>query len=84
MGAFFKLIALLIPYVFVCTTASMLTSTLLALGRLSANNEITAMKASGLGLYQIMAPTFGGNHRNRRSGCCEFAMLQKLVMLIKN
>lgn len=56
---FFKLIFLLIPYV--CSYAlplGMLTGTLMALGRLSSNNEITAMKASGLGLYQIVAPIF--------------------------
>ncbi|MEC9228126.1 MAG: LptF/LptG family permease, partial [Verrucomicrobiota bacterium] len=56
---FFKLIALLIPYVFAyALPLGMLTGTLLALGRLSSNNEITAMKASGLGLYQIVAPIF--------------------------
>ena len=56
---FLKLIALLIPYVFAyALPLGMLTGTLLALGRLSSNNEITAMKASGLGLYQIVAPIF--------------------------
>ena len=56
---FFKLMVLLIPYV--CAYAlplGMLTGTLMAIGRLSSNNEITAMKASGLGLYQIEAPVF--------------------------
>ena len=56
---FLKLMVLLIPYV--CAYAlplGMLTGTLMAIGRLSSNNEITAMKASGLGLYQIVAPVF--------------------------
>jgi len=34
----------------------MLTAVLLVLGRMSANNEILAMKASGIGLYRIVAP----------------------------
>ncbi len=56
---FLKLIALLIPYVSAyALPLGMLTGTLMAVGRLSSNNEITAMKASGLGLYQIVAPIF--------------------------
>ena len=36
----------------------MLTGTLIALGRLSSQREITAMKSAGLSLYQIAAPVF--------------------------
>jgi lipopolysaccharide export system permease protein len=54
-----KLIALLIPYVAAyALPLGMLTGTLMALGRLSAQNEITALKSAGLGLYQIAAPVF--------------------------
>ena len=34
----------------------MLTATLLVLGKLSSQNELIAMKASGLSLYYILAP----------------------------
>ena len=56
---FFKLIGLLIPYVAAyALPLGMLTGTLVALGRLSSQREITAMKSAGLGLYQIAAPVF--------------------------
>lgn len=35
---------------------AVLTATLMAFGRLAADNEITAMKATGISLYRIMAP----------------------------
>jgi lipopolysaccharide export system permease protein len=35
---------------------AVLTATLMAFGRLSADNEITAMKATGISLYRIIAP----------------------------
>lgn len=35
---------------------SLLVSTVLVFSRMSADNEITAMKASGIGLWQIVAP----------------------------
>jgi len=37
---------------------SVLISTLMAFGKMSADNEITAMKASGYGLHQAMIPVF--------------------------
>lgn len=59
IDVFFKLIGLLIPYVGAyALPLGMLTGTLIALGRLSSQREITAMKAAGLSLYQIAAPVF--------------------------
>ena len=56
---FFKLIGLLIPYVAVyALPLGMLTGTLIAIGRLSSQREITAMKSAGLSLYQIASPVF--------------------------
>jgi lipopolysaccharide export system permease protein len=54
-----SLIALLIPPA--CTYAlpmGMLTGILLTLGRLSADNEITAMRAAGISLQRITLPVF--------------------------
>jgi lipopolysaccharide export system permease protein len=56
---FLKLIGLLIPYVGAyALPLGMLTGTLIALGRLSSQREITAMKAAGVSLYQVAAPVF--------------------------
>lgn len=56
---FFKLIGLLIPYVAsYALPLGMLTGTLIALGRLSSQQEIVAMKAAGISLYQIASPVF--------------------------
>ena len=56
---FLKLMGLLIPYVAsYALPMGMLTGTLVAFGRLSAQHEITAMKASGFGLFRIAAPVF--------------------------
>lgn len=56
---FTKVLGLLIPYVAsFALPMSMLTGTLIALGRLSYQNEITAMKSAGLSLYQVVAPIF--------------------------
>lgn len=59
VGVFFKLLGLLIPYVAAyALPLGMLTGTLIALGRLSSQREIAAMKSAGLSLYQIAAPVF--------------------------
>jgi len=59
IDVFLKLIGLLIPYVAAYALPfGMLTGTLMALGRLSSNREITAMKSVGVGLYQIASPVF--------------------------
>lgn len=59
LAVFLKLIGLLIPYVGAYALPfGMLTGTLMALGRLSSNREITAMKSVGVGLYQIASPVF--------------------------
>lgn len=56
---FFKLVALLVPYVTAyALPLAMLTGTLIALGRLSAQHEITAMKSAGLGLTQLASSIF--------------------------
>lgn len=49
----FHLIPSMIAY---ALPLGMLTATLLVLGRLSSQNELVAMKASGLSLYTIIAP----------------------------
>lgn len=56
---FLKLLALLIPYVAsYALPLGVLTGTLISLGRLSSQQEVTAMKSSGMSLYQIAAPVF--------------------------
>lgn len=59
VGVFFKLIGLLVPYVAAyALPLGMLTGTLMAIGRLASDREITAMKSAGLSLYQIASPVF--------------------------
>jgi lipopolysaccharide export system permease protein len=56
---FFKLVALLIPFVAAyALPLGMLTGTLMAVGRLSAQHELTAMKSAGLSLARVAAPVF--------------------------
>lgn len=56
---FLKLLGLLIPYVAAyALPLGMLTGTLMALGRLSSQQEITAMKSAGVSLYQVATPVF--------------------------
>ncbi|MGJ8639410.1 MAG: LptF/LptG family permease [Opitutaceae bacterium] len=59
IATFLKLIGYLIPYVAsYALPLGMLTGTLIALGRLSSQQEIVAMKAAGISLYQIASPVF--------------------------
>lgn len=52
-----RLFIYLIPYLLSFTIPmALLTSTLLVFGRLSSDNEITAMRASGVSLYKIYYP----------------------------
>ena len=56
---FLQIIASLIPWVVAyALPLGMLTGVLLALGRLSSQNEITAMRAAGLSLWRISSPIF--------------------------
>ncbi len=57
LEVFVKLAALLVPYVGVhALPVGMLTGVLLVLGRMSAQHEITAMRAAGLGLGYVAKP----------------------------
>jgi lipopolysaccharide export system permease protein len=52
-----ELIALSLAWMVVLAVPmSVLVATLMAFGELSANNEITAMKASGMSIYRMIAP----------------------------
>jgi lipopolysaccharide export system permease protein len=52
-----KIIIFLLPYFMLFTIPiALLISTLIAMGRLSSDNEITAMKTSGISLLQIYYP----------------------------
>ena len=56
-GTFARLVGLLVPFVVsFALPMGMLTGVLLTLGRLSADSEITAMRASGLSLFRIARP----------------------------
>jgi len=52
-----KLLLLMIPYLLTYTLPiSALTAVLLSLGRLSSDNEITTIRASGIHLFSLIAP----------------------------
>lgn len=56
---FLQLLGLLFPYVIAfALPLGLLTGILLVLGRLSAQNEITAMRAAGISLRQIALPAY--------------------------
>lgn len=58
-ATFFRLIVMLVPYVVsYALPMGVLTGVLLVLGRLSAQQEITAMRAAGLSLWRIATPIF--------------------------
>lgn len=56
---FFEIIGMMVPYVGIyALPLGFLAGVLLALGRLSANREILAMKACGMSVWSIAAPIF--------------------------
>ncbi|MDR2845570.1 MAG: LptF/LptG family permease [Puniceicoccales bacterium] len=58
-GQFFEVLALLIPGALPhALPMGVLTGVLIVLGRMSAQNEILAMRAAGLSLWRIVSPIF--------------------------
>jgi lipopolysaccharide export system permease protein len=59
IGSIFHFFILLIPYVlsFAMPTA-LLAATLLVVGRISADNELTASRASGISFFELIMPIF--------------------------
>ncbi|MBV9464253.1 MAG: LptF/LptG family permease, partial [Verrucomicrobiae bacterium] len=62
LGAIFELIALAIPYALsFALPLAMLASTLLVLGRLSADMELTAARACGVSLFRLVLPVIAAS-----------------------
>jgi lipopolysaccharide export system permease protein len=58
-GTFLRLVGLLFPFaISYALPMGILTGVLLTLGRLSADSEITAMRAAGIGIARIARPVF--------------------------
>ncbi len=58
-GTFARLVLLLIPYaISYALPMGILTGVLLTLGRLSADSEITAMRAAGISAFRVARPVF--------------------------
>jgi lipopolysaccharide export system permease protein len=56
-GIVLELFALILPFTFAVTVPmAVLVATLMAFGRLSGDNEITAIRASGVSFYAILRP----------------------------
>ena len=54
---FFKVFGLSLPFMLALSIPmAVLVGTIMAFGRLSSDNEITAFKASGINIYRMMAP----------------------------
>lgn len=59
VGMLIRLMLLLFPYTIIyALPAGILTGVLLTLGRLSADSEVTAMRAAGIGVVRIARPVF--------------------------
>ncbi|MEX2045365.1 MAG: LptF/LptG family permease [Opitutus sp.] len=58
-GTFARLVLLLIPYaISYALPMGILTGVLLTLGRLSADSEVTAMRAAGISAFRVARPVF--------------------------